>query len=102
MDGGVLRTFCAPLYVRYSLSAVQLHNTEILSAIARHGFAQIHSWNHTYARVVAHELGMSCFAKNNLSLSHPWGRARLDDAVGELECQGRRMVADREGVGADN
>ena len=32
----------------------------------------------------------------------PWGRARLDDAVGELECQGRRMVADREGVGADN
>ena len=30
---------------------------------------RIHSWNHTYARVVAHELGMSCFAKNNLSLS---------------------------------
>ena len=32
---------------------------------------RIHSWNHTYARVVAHELGMSCFAKNNLSLSLP-------------------------------
>ena len=32
----------------------------------------------------------------------PWGRACLDDAVGELECQGRRVVADREGVGADN
>ena len=32
---------------------------------------RIHSWNHTYAyaRVVAHELGMSCLAKNNLSLS---------------------------------
>ena len=29
----------------------------------------IHSWNHTSARGVAHELGMSCFAKNNLSLS---------------------------------
>ena len=32
----------------------------------------------------------------------PWGSACLDDAVGELECQGRRVVADREGVGADN
>jgi len=30
---------------------------------------RIHSWNHTYARVVIHELGVSCFAKNNLSLS---------------------------------
>ena len=29
----------------------------------------IHSWNCTSARGVAHELGMSCFAKNNLSLS---------------------------------
>ena len=32
----------------------------------------------------------------------PWGSACLDDAVGEQECQGRRVVADREGVGADN
>ena len=24
-----------------------------------------------------------------------WGSACLDDAVGELECQGRRVVADR-------
>ena len=32
----------------------------------------------------------------------PWCSACLDDAVGELECQGRRVVADREGVGADN
>ena len=32
----------------------------------------------------------------------PWCSAYLDDAVGELECQGRRVVADREGVGADN
>jgi len=40
---------------------------------------------------------------NGVTLTYdPWGRARLDDAVGELECQGRRMVADREGVGADN
>ena len=31
----------------------------------------------------------------------PWSRACLDDAVGELECQGRRVVAEREGVGAD-
>ena len=34
---------------------------------------RIHSWNHTYARVVAHELGMSCSAKNNLSLSRREG-----------------------------
>jgi hypothetical protein len=35
----------------------------------------IHSWNHTYARVVTHELGMSCLAKNNLSLSgQGWGQ----------------------------
>ena len=26
-------------------------------------------WNHTSARGVIHELGVSCFAKNNLSLS---------------------------------
>ena len=39
---------------------------------------------------------------NLILLSDPWGRACLDDAVGELECQGRRVVADREGVGADN
>ena len=32
----------------------------------------------------------------------PWGGACLDDAVGELECQGRCVAADREGVGADN
>jgi hypothetical protein len=29
----------------------------------------IHSWNHTSARGVAHDLGVSCSAKNNLSLS---------------------------------
>ena len=39
---------------------------------------------------------------NLILLSDPLGRACLDDAVGELECQGRRVVADREGVGADN
>merc|ERR1712086_294300 len=35
-------------------------------------------------------------------LYDPWGSACLDDAVGELECQGRRVVADTEGVGADD
>ena len=31
----------------------------------------------------------------------PWGGARLDDAVGELERQGGRVVADCEGIRAD-
>jgi len=36
--------------------------------------------------------------QNGATLTYdPWGRACLDDAVGELECQGRRVVADREG-----
>ena len=40
----------------------------------------IHSWNHTYARVVTHELGMSCLAKNNLSLSHLHSTDSTDDS----------------------
>ena len=32
----------------------------------------------------------------------PWGSACLDNAVGELECQGCSVAADREGVSADN
>jgi hypothetical protein len=44
----VLRTFCTLLFVRYSLSVCLpclTPNTEILSAIARHGFAHGSSSN---------------------------------------------------------
>ena len=42
----------------------------------------IHSWNHTSARGVIHELGMSCFAKNNLSLSRALVSQRVTACLG--------------------
>ena len=62
------------------------------------------SWQHLLIRASKKELLTGIIKTTDaVTLTYdPWGRARLDDAVGELECQGRRMVADREGVGADN
>ena len=41
--------------------------------------------------------------KNTATLTYdPWGGVRLDDAVRELECQGGCVVADGEGISADD